>query len=161
MRYHWKDIPGLLRTPIGRSQLIFGIWHKSWPVLSRLAHLYRQTFFRNTRVVVIVGSFGKSTMLRTVLTALGREVNPNFDLNAYASIARRVLRTGSRDRHAIFEIGIDGCGQMAEYARMIRPDITVITSIGSEHNRSFGTLDVTRAETLRWGVFSLNQVSQY
>lgn len=102
MRYHWKDIPALLRTPIGRSQFMFGIWNKSWPLLSRLALIYRRTLFRNTRIVAVVGSFGKSTTLRAVLTVLGRQVYPSFDLNAYASIARRVFRIGSRDSHAVF-----------------------------------------------------------
>ncbi len=35
---------------------------------------------------------------------------------------------------------------MDQYARMIRPDITVVTTIGSEHNRSLGSLKVTRTE---------------
>jgi UDP-N-acetylmuramoyl-tripeptide--D-alanyl-D-alanine ligase len=35
---------------------------------------------------------------------------------------------------------------MARYAEMIRPDIVVVTSIKSEHNRSFQSLDDTRAE---------------
>jgi UDP-N-acetylmuramoyl-tripeptide--D-alanyl-D-alanine ligase len=35
---------------------------------------------------------------------------------------------------------------MARYARLVRPNITVVTSIGSEHNRSLKTLEVTRSE---------------
>jgi UDP-N-acetylmuramoyl-tripeptide--D-alanyl-D-alanine ligase len=35
---------------------------------------------------------------------------------------------------------------MAPYARMLRPDVVVVTSIGSEHNRSLPTLEITRAE---------------
>jgi UDP-N-acetylmuramoyl-tripeptide--D-alanyl-D-alanine ligase len=35
---------------------------------------------------------------------------------------------------------------MAAYARILKPDITVVTSIGSEHNRGLGTLQVTRDE---------------
>ena len=35
---------------------------------------------------------------------------------------------------------------MRRYARVVRPDITVVTSIGSEHRRSLRTLDVTRDE---------------
>ncbi|MGH7927604.1 MAG: Mur ligase family protein, partial [Candidatus Binatia bacterium] len=50
------------------------------------------------------------------------------------------------DRHAVIEVGIDKPGQMARYARLVRPDIAVVTSIGSEHNRSLKTLEVTRSE---------------
>jgi UDP-N-acetylmuramyl pentapeptide synthase len=35
---------------------------------------------------------------------------------------------------------------MRLYARMIRPDVTVVTSVGSEHIANFGTLEATRAE---------------
>jgi UDP-N-acetylmuramyl pentapeptide synthase len=93
-----------------------------------------------------VGSFGKSTTVRAVLTALGGQIHPDFDWNAFSSIARAVLRIRPRDRHAVIEAGIDQPGQMADYARVIRPDITVVTSIGSEHNRSLITLEATRAE---------------
>ncbi len=61
-------------------------------------------------------------------------------------MACAVLRLRPYDRHAVIEVGIDGMGQMASYARMIRPDITIVTSIGSEHNRSLRTLEITRTE---------------
>jgi hypothetical protein len=93
MRYSWKDIPGLLRTPIGRSQLGFGLWYQSLPILSCLARLYRLTLVRNTRVVAVVGSFGKSTTTRALLTALGMYVHPHLGfLDAWNFKARAVLR---------------------------------------------------------------------
>jgi len=146
MRYSWKDILALLGTPIGRSQLRFGLWYRSMPILSRLARLYRSTLVRNTRVVAVVGSFGKTTTTRALLTALGRNVHPRTGSNAWNFKARAVLSIRPRDRHAVIEVGIDGLGQMAAFARVIQPNVTVVTSIGSEHNRSLGTLEVTRAE---------------
>ncbi len=142
----WKDIPVLLKTPLGRSELIHGIWHRSWPVLSRLAVLYRTTIVRNTRVVAVVGSFGKSTTARAIAAALGVYTHPRFQFNAFSSVARAVLRIRPHDRHAVIEVGINGPGQMEVYARLVKPDITVVTSIGSEHNRSLGTLEATRTE---------------
>jgi UDP-N-acetylmuramoyl-tripeptide--D-alanyl-D-alanine ligase len=46
----------------------------------------------------------------------------------------------------VLEVGVAKRGEMAPYARMLRPDVVVVTSIGTEHNRSFGNLDVTRDE---------------
>ena len=37
---------------------------------------------------------------------------------------------------------------MARPARLLGPDVVVVTSIGSEHNRSFGTVEATRDEKL-------------
>ncbi|MGI0024249.1 MAG: Mur ligase family protein, partial [Nitrososphaera sp.] len=69
-----------------------------------------------------------------------------FGLNAYNATTCAVLRISPHDRHSVIEVGIAHPGQMAVFARVIQPDITVVTSIGSEHNRSLGTLEVTRAE---------------
>lgn len=78
MRYRWKDIPALLQTPIGRSRFKSAIRRKSWPLLSRLAILYRRTLIRNTRVVAVVGSFGKTTIARALTAALSARVPPSF-----------------------------------------------------------------------------------
>ncbi len=145
MRYHWRDIPALLRTPTGRLQLVFSFWYKSWPILSRLARLYRCTVVRNTRIVAVVGSFGKSTTTRALLAALGLYVHPNLG-STWNFKARAILRIRPGDRHAVIEVGIDGPGQMAAFASIIRPNVAVVTSIGSEHIRELGTLEATRAE---------------
>jgi UDP-N-acetylmuramyl pentapeptide synthase len=44
------------------------------------------------------------------------------------------------------EVGINRPGLMAGFAAMVRPDVVVVTSIGSEHNRYLGSLEVTRHE---------------
>ena len=49
----------------------------------------------------------------------------------------------------MLEVALSGPGQMAFNATLLRPNLVVVTSIGSEHNRSFGTLDVTQAEKRR------------
>jgi UDP-N-acetylmuramoyl-tripeptide--D-alanyl-D-alanine ligase len=104
------------------------------------------TLARKTRVVAVVGSFGKSTTMRAVTTALGRRVHPRAVLNFNSSLAWAILRIRPWQRHAVVEVGIGTRGQMAVFARLVRPDITVVTSIGSEHNASLKTLEVTRSE---------------
>jgi UDP-N-acetylmuramoyl-tripeptide--D-alanyl-D-alanine ligase len=84
--------------------------------------------------------------VRAVSTALGNGKLPRGDGNAYGQLVEAVLRIRPGAPHAVVEIGIDGPGQMAAYAKMLRPDITVVTSIGSEHNRGLGTLETTRYE---------------
>ena len=145
MRYRLRDIPALLRSPIGRTQLRGSIFMTLWPALSLLAILYRRTFARHTRVVVVVGSFGKTTTTRALTTILC--ATPwRAGSNALSSVAAGLFRIHPRDRHAVIEIGIEKPGEMAPYTRMVRPDITVVTSIGSEHNSSLGRLETTREE---------------
>lgn len=60
MNYSFSDILALLQTPIGRKRFVLNTCHKAWPVFSRMASLYRQTFVRKTRIVAVVGSLGKT-----------------------------------------------------------------------------------------------------
>ena len=145
MRYKLSDLPALVATPAGRIQVRRGFGYHSWPVTSRVAQLYRTTIARRTRVVAVVGSFGKTTTARASAAALGLSELPAMQ-NSFNAIARAMLRIAPTQRHAVIEAGIADVGQMKPYARTIRPDIAVVTAIGSEHHRSLHTLEVTRDE---------------
>jgi UDP-N-acetylmuramoyl-tripeptide--D-alanyl-D-alanine ligase len=145
-RYSLSDLPHLLNTPLGRKRFKSGVLYRMWPVLSFLARRYRRWVVPGTRVVAVVGSFGKTTTARAVTTALQRPIPPRLSANGWTNICSAVLRIRRGDSHAVIEAGIDGKGQMAQYARLVQPDITVVTSIGSEHLRSLGTLETTRDE---------------
>ncbi len=93
-----------------------------------------------------MGSFGKTTTTAAVAAALGQPRSRHPRENGWSNVALAVLGIGARQRYAVIEIGIDGRGQMAQYATMMRPDVVVVTSIGSEHHRSLGSLDETRDE---------------
>jgi len=146
VRYRLKDLPALLRTPLGRLQLLFGLCYETLPLLSAVARLYRCTLIRRTRIVAVVGSFGKTTTTRALRVALGKPVDPRFGVSSWNFKAPQVLRIRPGESHSVIEVGIDGPGQMAFFAKFINADIAVVTSIGSEHNRSFGTLETTRRE---------------
>jgi UDP-N-acetylmuramoyl-tripeptide--D-alanyl-D-alanine ligase len=146
VRYQIKSLSTLLRTPVGRTKFFLGVGFKLWPVLSYLTMLYRRIFIPQKRVIAVVGSFGKSTTMRAINAATGSFSTDNQFLNSYSMVALNLIVSGLKGRHAVIEVGIDGKGQMARYAWMLRPDIAVVTSIGSEHNRSLKSLEVTREE---------------
>ena len=150
MQSTWPDLPVLLRHPIlWRHRLLPALVNRTWWLSSRLAGSYRRTVIKGSRVVAVVGSLGKSTTTRAVSAALGYDLplwyQRGFN-NAYPSVAIRILETGPFERHLVAEVGIREPGQMAPIAQMLHPDITVVTSIMTEHQRYFGTLQVTRAE---------------
>jgi UDP-N-acetylmuramoyl-tripeptide--D-alanyl-D-alanine ligase len=146
MRRTWKEKLALLRTPYGRWELRRVIRRRSWPMLKRLARVYRGSLIRNICIVVVVGSFGKSTTMHAVTRALGRNIHPHARRNAEGSVAEAVLRIRPFQRHAVIEVGIGAPRQMAPHARLLRPNITVVTWVGSEHNGSLKTLEITRCE---------------
>ena len=161
--YTWRDIPAFLQTPAGRRHLRIAILRRLWPLLQRLAMIYRRMALRHTCLVVVTGSFGKTTTARAISVALG---GTDQDVNWYnfkSGVATAVLKIPPWRRFAVIEAAIDGVGQMIQYAKIIRPDIAVVTCIGSEHNRSLGSLQDTRNEKVKilaglrpWGLAILN-----
>jgi UDP-N-acetylmuramoyl-tripeptide--D-alanyl-D-alanine ligase len=136
----------LLWTPLGRALLSDGIFRRLWPLLAQLATVHRRLLARRTRIVAVVGSFGKTSTTRALRRALATRAHLDVRGNAYSSLARGLLAVRPTDRWAVLEVGIDGPGQMARYARILRPNLVVVTSIGSEHHNSLHTLERTRHE---------------
>ncbi len=134
----------MLQNPLGRLQIGLFLVRSSEPAWYRCAQLYRASLLRKTRIAVIVGSFGKTTSTRAVTAALGGDVRSLSERNSGFSLTRAVLRIPPWTRHAAIEVGISRMGQMARSVAMIQPDIAVVTCIGSEHHRTFRTLEVTR-----------------
>lgn len=149
MKLMWdrlRDIADLLRTPVGRNRLHGLLLHYAWPLTSRLARIYRRTVLRRTRIIVVVGSYGKTTTSRSVTAALGERVRRTFTGNHKGPVASAILHMLPFDRTAVLEIGINNKGQMGPFAKTVQPDVAVVTSIGSEHHRSLGTIETTRNE---------------
>jgi len=135
-----------LRTPIGRFRIANRAFIKSWPLLRRVAKIYRTVAVRKPRFVAVVGSQGKTTTSRAVAAALGLPDYPSREYNEFSYVALAMFKVHPRHDYAVIEVGIGRQGQMRTYAETIRPDITVVTSISSEHNRSFKDFNSTRAE---------------
>ena len=135
-----------LRDPVAGLRAGFALWVHAWPWLRPLAQVYRATALSDCRLVAVTGTFGKSTTVRAIHAALDLPLDPLFSLNAGGYVPKNLLRVPARQAIACVEVGIDRAGDMVHYAALIRPDTTVMTSIGSEHQRSLGTLDATLRE---------------
>lgn len=146
LRYRLRDVPSMLRFAGGRRQVADGVNYRLWPVWSRLAAIHRRTLVRRTRIVAVTGTFGKSTTVSAVAALLGAPFGTVSMRNGWTSIARNLLRVRPGQPHAVIEIGISGPGELAGYGRMVRPDIAIVTSIGSEHHEKLPTLEDKRAE---------------
>lgn len=144
MKYRWRDLPAILQNPLAAQFIKEGIRSWAWPVYRLAASVYRRTALRETKVVAVTGSFGKTTTCRAVAAALG--VSIQSGTNHKSGLARRLLSHSPKDPYCVLEAGIDGPGQMRGFAKMMRPDIAVVSGIGTEHSRSLGTLEKTRDE---------------
>ena len=146
MRYGLRDLPAILRSPFRRSIFGKGMWTAAWPLLRPLASLYRRTWLKRVRIAGVTGSFGKTTTCRALGAALGAPVDSWRESNHKSGIARRLLGIEREASHAVLEMGIDGAGQMRGFASMVRPQIGVVSGIGTEHRRSLGSTETTQRE---------------
>jgi UDP-N-acetylmuramoyl-tripeptide--D-alanyl-D-alanine ligase len=128
-REAWRDAVWWLRS----QQPGLGLIHAS-------AALRRTLLDSTQEVVMVVGSYGKTTTTRAVRAALGlpsnrwAEANPN----TLGEVAWSMLREAAWRKHVVVEAGIAAPGQMAQYAAVLRPHTTVVTWLGNEHVRAFG-----------------------
>jgi len=124
-------------------------YDKLWPLLRRVGGAYRKFCIPKSCVVAVIGSLGKTTTKHT-LNAVFKSPDRGHSFSNYGSnLAANLLRTRRGDSEVVLEVGIAGPGKMALYAKMLCPDIVVVTSIKSDHNRSFSTLEDTRREKVK------------
>lgn len=142
----YREIHQLMRTPFGRMELWKECLGRSWPLLRKTAMWYRRFLLRRTCVIVVTGTYGKTTTQRAITTALGMEPGAVEKASFQSGVAKNLLLTPPWRRFATFEVGIFAPGQMIQYAQMMQPDIVVVNSIGTEHHRAFKTLENTRDE---------------
>jgi len=112
------------------------------------AALVRRTVCRHARVIVVVGTYGKTTTTRAIRAALGLPPSPWVEANAncVALVPLALLRGLWQSREVVIEVGIGAPAQMTRFAWALRPSVVVVTCIGHEHIQSFRDLDHLRDE---------------
>jgi len=119
---------------------------KIWKPVRFITILYRRFVIRKTRVISVVGSVGKTTTTQVIRQVMLKELRKESYGNFKTSLAENILRCRPRDKHLVLETAIASPGQMATYKDMVRPDVTVVTAIKSDHYKSFPKLEDTRRE---------------
>ncbi len=132
------DFSLMLWTMVGRQKLLNGLNYPLWPWARRLASLYREVVLRDTKIVAVVGSMGKTTTTRAVSAVLGIPASRAVPGNSWSHIAWEMLAIEPWSSYGVLEVGIARRGDMPAYAALLRPDLCVVTSIGYAHHSSFG-----------------------
>lgn len=141
----------LLRLPFshaGRNFLWWTLVDRGQRWCHRAARLHRATLARRKRVIMVVGTYGKTTTTRAVAAVLGLPVDRWLDYNAncLGLVAWSLLRQPPWRRHAAIEVGIGEPDTMRIHARTLRPQVVVVACIASEHQQSFRDREHLRNE---------------
>ena len=117
--------------------------------LQELAAWYRDHV--EIPVVAVVGSVGKTTAKEMVAAVLSERFcvhKTPKNLNSQLGVPLTVLGIQREHEAAVIEIGISEFGQMDTLGHVVRPDITVFTSVASCHLEFLCDLDgVLRAKS--------------
>jgi UDP-N-acetylmuramoyl-tripeptide--D-alanyl-D-alanine ligase len=104
------------------------------------------------RVVAVVGSAGKTTT-RSVVTALLEEALGNErvhstvgNFNNRIGVPWTLFGVNAHHTFAVLELGTNARGEIAELARIARPDVALLTLIDLEHTEGLGDLDGVEEE---------------
>lgn len=132
----------------GRHFLWVQFFYRGQAWCTIAARWYRATLSRHKRVVMVVGTYGKTTTTRATAAALDLPVDGWLDssANSLGEVAWSILRQPPWRRRAAIETGIAGPGRMAGYAATLRPQIVVVTCLGIEHLQSFRDTEHLRDE---------------
>ena len=90
----------------------------------------------NIPLVAITGSVGKTTtkeMMGEVLKKLGKIKLSHANFNNEIGVGLTILEADMEDKVLVLEMGMRGLGQIENLSKYSKPDIAVITNIGTAH----------------------------
>ncbi len=99
--------------------------------------------------VGVTGSSGKTTAKEAIggiLAEMAPTAISEGNLNSESGLPLALLAAGPRHRFGVFELAIDHPGEIDRLAGILRPDLAVITNIGSAHSEQLSSRDGIAAE---------------
>jgi UDP-N-acetylmuramoyl-tripeptide--D-alanyl-D-alanine ligase len=116
--------------------------------LQALASAWRQEL--GASVIGVTGSVGKTStkeLIAALLRPARRVVANPANYNTEIGLPLAVLGAPPGTEALVLEMGMRGFGQIAELARIARPDVGVVTNVGPVHLEQVGSLEgVARAK---------------
>ena len=114
-----------------------------WNTLVALQELARRARLRMTGTVIgVTGSAGKTTTKDTIATLLGgslRVGKNEGNLNNHIGLPLSILRQNPAEQVYVFEMGMNHSGEIRFLASIARPQIAVVTNVGTAHIQNLGS----------------------
>ncbi len=105
-----------------------------------IAHWWRNQF--KIPVIAITGSVGKTTtkeLIAAVLSNYGNVLKTQANYNNEIGVPKTLLELGTGHDYAVVEMGMRARGEIALLSQIARPDIAVITNVGTAHIGRLGS----------------------
>lgn len=108
----------------------------------------------SAKVVSVTGSVGKTgtkEALRLVLSRQGKTHAPVASYNNHWGVPLTLVRTPADVAYGVYEIGMNSPGEILPLARLVKPQVSIITTIAPVHLAAFASLEGIAEE--KAGVF--------
>lgn len=126
------------------KQVIVADTRKALESLARYARMRTEA-----QVVGVTGSSGKTTtkeMLGACLSTQGKTFMTEANLNNDLGVALMLANLPADSQYAVIEMGISHVGEMTQLSDLVRPNVSIITSIHPAHQEFFKTLEIIATE---------------
>ena len=93
-------------------------------------------------VIGITGSVGKTTtrqFIASVVSKVGKTVCTHGNLNNHIGLPLSILRMDGDEKFAVLEMGMSAFGEISYLSKIAKPDLAVITLIGTSHIEFLGS----------------------
>jgi UDP-N-acetylmuramoyl-tripeptide--D-alanyl-D-alanine ligase len=95
------------------------------------------------KVIGVTGSVGKTGTKEALRLALSKDSETHASVASYNNqwgVPLSLARCPSSVRYAVFEMGMNHPGEIAPLARLVRPDVAIITTVAPVHLEYLGSL---------------------
>lgn len=133
-------LASLSQYDLNTSDFTYIIVEDTQIALMRLAQYYRSKF--NIPAVAVTGSSGKTTtkeMIASVLSESFNVLKNQGNLNNTIGLPISVFGIESHHDICAFEMGMNHPGEIESLAAIVKPDIAVITNVGTAHIEFLGS----------------------
>ena len=110
--------------------------------LANLGHCQRAHL--GGKILAVTGSAGKTStkeLLKYMLSAQGKTHASSNSFNTKYGVPISMALCEQDCQYGIFEIGMSKAGEIARLVQIVRPHISIITTIAAAHIESFGSLE--------------------
>jgi UDP-N-acetylmuramoyl-tripeptide--D-alanyl-D-alanine ligase len=140
---------GAIAAVVDRHSLTSGLEDIEAPLLvvedtlaayQAIARWWRDQF--TIPVIAVTGSVGKTTtkeLIAAVLATQGQVLKTQANYNNEIGVPKTLLQLGQEHDYAVIEMGMRGSGEIALLTQIARPDIAVITNVGTAHIERLGS----------------------
>ncbi|MCL2212946.1 MAG: UDP-N-acetylmuramoyl-tripeptide--D-alanyl-D-alanine ligase [Oscillospiraceae bacterium] len=136
------------RAPAGYEDKVILV-EDTVAALGKMASWHRSQF--DLKIAAITGSVGKTTtkdMIHTVLSQKHKTHKTAGNFNNHIGMPMTLLSIDESYTAAIYEMGMNHRGEISYLSTMARPDVAVITNIGTAHIENLGSREGIREAKL-------------